>query len=57
MLPLGLFALAHRSRSPTRSRCCLYAALSLVMFLAPINLIQMQHYTATAAGAALLPFP
>ncbi len=23
----------------------------------PLNLIQVQHYTATAAGAALLPFP
>jgi hypothetical protein len=27
------------------------------MFLVPLNLIQVQHYTATAAGAALLPFP
>jgi len=35
----------------------LYAALSVVMFLAPLNLIQVQRYTATAAGAALLPFP
>jgi len=35
----------------------LYAALSAVLFLAPLNLIQVQHYTATAAGAALLPFP
>ena len=35
----------------------LYAALSLVLFLAPLNFIQVQHYTATAAGAALLPFP
>src|SRR5258708_18590948 len=35
----------------------LYAALSLVMFLAPLNLIQVQRYTATAAGAALLPLP
>jgi hypothetical protein len=35
----------------------LYAALSIVMFLAPLNLIQIQRYTATAAGASLLPFP
>src|SRR2546427_586698 len=35
----------------------LYAALSVVLFLVPLNLIQVQHYTATAAGAALLPFP
>src|SRR2546425_407979 len=35
----------------------LYAALSVILFLVPLNLIQVQHYTATAAGAALLPFP
>jgi len=35
----------------------LYAALGVIMFLMPMNLIQVQHYTATAAGAALLPFP
>jgi MFS transporter len=29
----------------------------VMMFLTPIDLIQVQHYTATAAGAALLPFP
>ena len=28
-----------------------------MLFLVPLNLIQIQHYTATAAGAALLPFP
>jgi hypothetical protein len=31
--------------------------LGVVMFLVPLNLIQVQHYRATAAGAALLPFP
>src|SRR5439155_19647559 len=35
----------------------LYAALGVVMFLVPMNLIQVQRYTATAAGAAILPFP
>jgi EmrB/QacA subfamily drug resistance transporter len=35
----------------------LYAALSVVLFLVPLNLIQVQHYTATAAGAAFLPLP
>src|SRR5206468_11965372 len=35
----------------------LYAALSVVFFLVPMNLIQVQGYTATEAGAALLPFP
>ncbi|MEP6492121.1 MAG: MFS transporter [bacterium] len=35
----------------------LYAALSVVFFLVPLNLIQVQRYSATAAGAALLPLP
>src|SRR3954464_2760845 len=56
MLPLApfpsrLFTLANALT------LVLYAALSVVMFLVPLNLIQVQHYTATAAGAALLPFP
>jgi EmrB/QacA subfamily drug resistance transporter len=56
MLPLALF----RSRPFALANLLtllLYAALSVVLFLAPLNLIQIQHYTATAAGAALLPFP
>jgi EmrB/QacA subfamily drug resistance transporter len=56
MLPFALF----RSRSFTLANVLtllLYAALSVVLFLVPLNLIQVQHYTATAAGAALLPFP
>src|SRR5258705_3368215 len=56
MLPLALF----RSRTFTLGNALtllLYAALGVVMFLMPMNLIQVQHYTATAAGAALLPFP
>jgi len=35
----------------------LYAALGVILFLVPLNLIQVQRYTATAAGAALLPLP
>src|SRR5207237_6014274 len=56
MLPLPLF----RSRTFTLANLLtlfLYAALGVVLFLVPLNLIQVQHYTATAAGAALLPFP
>jgi len=56
MLPLALF----HSRPFTLANVLtlfLYAALSVVLFLVPLNLIQVQHYTATAAGAALLPFP
>jgi EmrB/QacA subfamily drug resistance transporter len=56
MLPMGLF----RSQPFTVANILtllLYAALALVLFLVPLNLIQVQRYSATAAGAALLPFP
>ena len=56
MLPIALF----RLRTFTLANLLtlfLYAALSASFFLVPLNLIQVQHYTATAAGAALLPFP
>ena len=33
----------------------LYAALGGIFFFFPMNLIQVQHYTATQAGGALLP--
>jgi EmrB/QacA subfamily drug resistance transporter len=35
----------------------LYAALAVVLFLVPLNLIQVQRYTTTQAGASLLPLP
>ena len=56
MLPIGLF----RSRTFTAANLLtflLYAALATVFWLVPLNLIQVQHYSATGAGAALLPFP
>src|SRR6059036_457080 len=56
MLPLALF----RARAFTRANLLtllLYAALGVILFLVPLNLIQVQGYTATQAGAALLPFP
>jgi EmrB/QacA subfamily drug resistance transporter len=34
----------------------LYAALSAIMFFLPFNLQQIQKYSATAAGSALVPF-
>src|SRR5207249_11569448 len=34
----------------------LYGALGGSLFFLPLNLIQVQHYSATAAGAAFLPF-
>jgi len=55
MLPLGLF----RSRIFAGTNLLtflLYAALSGTLFFVPLNLIQVQHYSPTAAGAALLPF-
>jgi EmrB/QacA subfamily drug resistance transporter len=55
MLPLTLF----RSRNFSGANLLtlfLYTALSGCLFFFPLNLIQVQGYTATAAGAALLPF-
>jgi EmrB/QacA subfamily drug resistance transporter len=55
MLPLELF----RSRDFAGANLLtlfLYTALSGSLFFFPLNLIQVQGYTATAAGAALLPF-
>jgi len=55
MLPLSLF----RSRTFSGTNLLtflLYAALGGTLFFLPMNLIQVQHYSATAAGAALLPF-
>jgi EmrB/QacA subfamily drug resistance transporter len=56
MLPLHLF----QSRTFTLANLLtllLYAALGVVLFLVPMSLIQVHGYTATEAGAALLPFP
>jgi EmrB/QacA subfamily drug resistance transporter len=56
MLPLELFA--SRCFTPANVLTLfLYAALTEMLFLVPLELIQVQRYTATAAGAMLLPFP
>ncbi len=55
MLPLALF----HSRNFTGANLLtffLYSALSGVLFFFPLDLIQVQGYTATQAGGALLPF-
>jgi EmrB/QacA subfamily drug resistance transporter len=55
MMPLALF----RSRTFAGANLLtlfLYGALSGLMFFLPFNLIQVQGYSATQAGAALLPF-
>ena len=55
MLPMSIF----RSRDFTGANLLtlfLYAALGGTLFFLPMNLIQIQGYSPTAAGAALLPF-
>jgi len=55
MLPLRLF----RSRDFAGANLLtllLYAALGGALFFLPLNLVQVQRYTATAAGASFLPF-
>jgi EmrB/QacA subfamily drug resistance transporter len=55
MLPLALF----KSRSFSGANLLtlfLYAALGIFFFLFPLNLIQVQEYSTTATGAAIVPF-
>jgi EmrB/QacA subfamily drug resistance transporter len=55
MVPLALF----RFRTFTGANVLtlwLYSALGIFLFVLPMNLIQVQHFSATAAGAAGLPF-
>jgi len=55
MLPPALF----RSRNFTGANLLtlfLYSALAGTLFFLPLNLIQVQQYSPTAAGAATLPF-
>jgi EmrB/QacA subfamily drug resistance transporter len=55
MMPLRLF----RSRAFAGANLLtllLYAALGGALFFFPMNLVQVHGYSATAAGAALLPF-
>lgn len=56
MMPLKLF----RSRTFSGANLLtllLYAALGGTLFFLPFNLIQVQGYSPTAAGAAFVPFP
>jgi EmrB/QacA subfamily drug resistance transporter len=55
MVPMSLF----RSSTFTGANVLtflLYAALSAAFFFLPLNLVQVQKYSTTAAGSALLPF-
>jgi len=55
MLPLGLFHSRNFAGANVLT-LLLYAALGGLFFFLTLDLVQVQGYTATAAGAALLPF-
>ena len=55
MLPLHLFGDRNFSGANLLT-LLLYAALGGALYFVPLNLIQVQGWSATAAGAALLPF-
>jgi EmrB/QacA subfamily drug resistance transporter len=55
MLPLSLFRVRNFTGANLLT-LLLYAALAGTLFFLPLNLIQVQKYSATAAGAASLPF-
>src|SRR5947209_7205493 len=55
MMPLMLFRSKNFSGANLLT-LLLYSALGATLFFLPLNLIQVQGYSATEAGAALLPF-
>jgi EmrB/QacA subfamily drug resistance transporter len=55
MVPLDMFSSPSFSGANLLT-LLLYAALGVFFFLLPLNLIQVHGYTATTAGAAILPF-
>jgi len=55
MLPLALFRVRNFAGANVLT-LLLYAALGGGLFFFPLNLIQVQGFGATAAGAAMLPF-
>ena len=55
MLPLSLFQ-SRVFAGTNILTFLLYAALGGTLFFLPLNLIQVQHYSPTKAGAVLLPF-
>ena len=54
MLPLRLFQ-SGRFSGANLLTLLLYAAIGIFFFLFPLNLIQVQGYSATATGGAILP--
>jgi len=55
MMPLYLFK-SRTFSAVNLVTFLLYAALGGVLYFVPFNLIQIQHYTPTAAGLTMLPF-
>jgi EmrB/QacA subfamily drug resistance transporter len=55
MVPLTLFR-SQRFSGANLLTFLLYAAIGIFFFLFPLNLIQVQGYSPTAAGIAILPF-
>ena len=55
MMPLGLFK-SKTFSSVNVLTLFLYGALGALVFFLPLNLIEVQGYTATAAGLAMMPF-
>ena len=55
MMPLALFGSTNFTGANLLT-LFLYAALAGTLYFMPLNLIQVQGYSATAAGAATLPF-
>ena len=54
MVPLAIFRSASFSGANLLT-LALYAAIGIFFFLFPLDLIQVQHYSATATGGAMLP--
>jgi predicted MFS family arabinose efflux permease len=55
MVPLALFS-SKRFSGTNLLTFLLYAAIGIFFFLFPLNLIQVQGYSPTAAGIAIIPF-
>jgi EmrB/QacA subfamily drug resistance transporter len=55
MVPFALFRSSDFSGANLLT-LFLYSALGIFFFLFPLDLIEVQHYSATATGAAALPF-
>src|SRR5581483_2219264 len=54
MVPLTIFT-SRSFRAANLITLFLYGAIGIFFFLLPLNLIQVQGYSATATGAAILP--